>query len=83
VVYLKKIEGLEKQEYMLEREIKQVKGEIEELRVKRKGCEETAMSTVSSRCSSAILAREGARGKIDVLRKKIDKENEKAKKVMG
>ena len=37
VVYLKKIEGLEKQEYLLDKEISEVKNVIEKLRIKRKG----------------------------------------------
>ncbi len=65
---------------MLEKDIENVKSDVAKLRLKRKGVDD-AVSTISSRTSSTIP--EEGKNKIDAIRRRLDKEKERSKKVMA
>jgi hypothetical protein len=65
---------------LLEKDIENVKSDVAKLRLKRKGVDD-AVSTISSRTSSTIP--EEGKNKIDAIRRRLDKEKERSKKVMA
>ena len=78
--FQKKIEQLERQEAMLNKEIEAANAEIIKFRLKKKGVEES-VSTSSSRASSAVA--EDGRGRLEALRRRLDRERERARKIMN
>lgn len=79
-IYLKKIEALEKQSFLLEKEIASANEAISLLRIKKKTTEDSR--SVTSKASSQVSKWSKLGGDInlsrfEVLRKKVDKENEK------
>lgn len=79
-IYLKKIEALEKQSYLLEKEITSANETISLLRIKKKTTDDSR--SVTSRTSSQVskwskLGADINMSRFEVLRKKVDKENEK------
>jgi hypothetical protein len=88
-ILLKKVEALEKQNFMLDKELGSVREEINQLRVQKKIGDDDTVTVVSQASKATSRRSEGlvkndikvATNRLDVLRKKIDKENERNRKI--
>jgi prefoldin subunit 5 len=84
-ICLKKIEVLEKQAFLLDKEITAVNQDISDLRLKKRATDDSksVVSKFSQVSKRSKLGGEANGSRLDALRKKVDKESERNKQMQA